>query len=448
MPANIQAASKKHVLEFTPSGTRLGGGVGMDRKIERPRFTPKRIALGGVALLLGGLFGYALLADFGERKLNVERERLTISTVEFGPFQDYILVRGTVLPRHTVYLDALESGQVEQVFVEEGASVAGGDPLLHLANTDLELTVLQQEAELERSREALRNGRLTMEQDLLRSRKELMEIEYRLAVDKRNFERYESLSEEDLTAILSRQEYERLRDEYQYSVRRMALIQETQTQDSLLAASKVVQLVSAVERMERNLEIVRRRLDNLTVQAPVAGQLTMLEAEVGESKSSGERLGQIDMINGFKVRVAIDEHYIGRVGRGQRGQFDSDDESYSLVIRKVYPEVREGRFEVDLVFEGEAPEGIRRGQTLHIRLELGDLDEAVQVARGGFYQATGGHWAYVLDASGDRATRRSIALGRQNPRVYEVLEGLEPGEQVITSSYETFGEDMDVLVLR
>ena len=160
------------------------------------------------------------------------------------------------------------------------------------------------------------------------------------------------------------------------------------------------------------------------------------------------RLGQIDMIDGFKVRAAIDEHYIDRVGRGQRGQFDNGDESYSLVIRRVYPEVKEGRFKVDLVFEGEAPEGIRRGQTLHIRLELGDLDEAVQVARGGFYQATGGHWAYVLDASGDRATRRSIALGRQNPRVYEVLEGLEPGEQVITSSYETFGEDMDVLVLR
>ena len=448
MPANIQVFSKKNEPESSPDGTRLGGGVGMDRKIEKPRFTPKRIGVGVAALLLAGLFGYLLLADFGVRKLNVERDRLTISTVALGPFQEYIPVRGTVLPLHTVYLDALERGQVEQVFVEEGASVAEGDPLLRLANPDLELTVLQQEADLERSREALRNGRLTMEQELLRSRKSLMEIEYQLAINKRNFERYESLSAEDLTAILSRQEYERLRDEYQYSVRRMALTRETQTQDSLLATSKVVQLVSAVERMERNLEIVRGRLDNLTVRAPVAGQLTMLKAEVGESKGTGVRLGQIDMIDGFKVRAAIDEHYIGRVGRGQRGQFDNDDESYSLVIRRVYPEVREGRFQVDLVFEGEAPEGIRRGQTLHIRLELGDLDEAVQVARGGFYQATGGHWAYVLDASGDRATRRSIALGRQNPRVYEVLEGLEPGEQVITSSYETFGEDMDVLVLR
>ena len=215
MPANIQVLSKDRTSEPTSGSTRLGGGVGMDRKIEKPRFTAKRIAIGAATLLLAGLFGYALLADFGVRKLNVERERLTISTVEFGPFQEYIPVRGTVLPLNTVYLDALERGQVEQVFVEEGASVAEGDPLLRLANPDLELTVLRQEAELERSREALRDGRLTMEQELLRSRKALMEIEYQLAVNKRNFERYESLSAEDLTAILSRQEYERLRDEYQ-----------------------------------------------------------------------------------------------------------------------------------------------------------------------------------------------------------------------------------------
>lgn len=423
-------------------------GAGMDRKLEKPRFSPKRIALGAGVLLFGGLCGYALLADFGVRKLNVQRDRLTISTVEFGPFQEYIPVRGTILPLRTVYLDALERGQVEQVFAEEGASVAAGDPLLRLANPDLELNVLQQEAELERSREELRNGRLTMQQERLRARKALLEIEYQLAINKRNFERYENLSAKDLTAILSRQEYERLRDEYQYSVRRMALTQQTQTQDSLLAASKVVQLVSAVERMERNLQIVRGRLDNLTVRAPVSGQLTMLAAEVGESKGTGVRLGQIDRIDGFKVRAVIDEHYIDRVGRGQRGQFNSGDAPYRLVIHKIYPEVKEGRFAVDLVFEGRAPEGIRRGQTLHIRLELGDLAETVQVARGGFYQATGGHWAYVLDAAGERATRRSIALGRQNPRVYEVLEGLEPGEQVITSSYETLGENMDVLVLR
>ena len=450
MPANIKVFPKSKVepAESDPGSTRPGGGLGMDRRIEKRRFTPRRIALGAAVLLLAGLCGYALLADFGVRKLNVQRDRLTLSAVELAPFLEYIPVRGTVLPLRTVYLDALESGQVVQVFAEEGAQVAAGDPLLRLANPDLELTILQQEAGLERSREALLNGRLTMEQKLLASRKGLMEIEYRLAVDKRNFERYQDLPAEDLAAIMSRQEYERLRDEYEYSARRMALTRQTLTQDSLLAASKVAQLVSAVERTGRDLQIVRRRLDNLTVRAPVAGQLTTLEAEVGESKGTGVRFGQIDMTGGFKVRAAIDEHYIGRVGRGQRGSFDSGGETYGLVIRKVYPEVREGRFEVDLVFEGEAPEAIRRGQSLHVRLELGNLEEAVQVARGGFYQSTGGHWAYVLDASGEQATRRPISLGRQNPRVYEVLEGLEPGEQVITSSYESFGQNMDVLVLR
>ncbi len=449
MPANNRIFPGERAGPFeSPGSTRPGGGLGMDRRIEKRRFTTRRVALGASLLLLAGLCGYALLADFGVRRLNVQRERLTLSAVESGPFKEYIPVRGTVLPLHTVYLDALESGQVVQVFVEEGALVVEGDPLLRLANPDLELTTLQQEAEQERSREALLNGRLTMEQNLLASRKALMEIEYRLAVDKRNFERYRDLPAEDLAAIMSRQEYERLRDEYEYSARRMALTRETLTQDSLLAASRVAQLVSAVERTERDLAIVRRQLDNLTVRAPAAGQLTTLEAEIGESKEAGVRLGQIDMTEGFKVRATIDEHYIGRVGRGQRGSFDSGGETYGLSIRKVYPEVREGGFEVDLLFEGEAPGGIRRGQTLLVRLELGNLEEAVQVARGGFYQSTGGHWAYVLDASGDRAARRSIRLGRQNPRVYEVLEGLEPGERVITSSYESFGENIDVLVLR
>ena len=420
----------------------------MDRKIEKRRFSPKSIGLGVAALLLVGLGGYALVAGFGVRKLNVRLDRVTLSTVEIGPFLEYISVRGTVLPLRTVYLDALESGQVVHVLAEEGTPVSEGDPLLRLANPDLELTILQQEAKLEHSKEALINGRLTMEQNLLASRKALMEIEYRLAVDQRNFERYQNLPPEDLAAIMSRQEYERLRDEYEYSARRMALTRETQAQDSLLAANKVTQLVSAVERTGRDLEIIRGRLDNLTVRAPVAGQLTTLEAEVGESKPAGVRLGQIDLTGGFKVRAAIDEHFIDRVGRGQRGSFDSGGETYGLVIHKVYPEVKEGRFEVDLVFRENAPEGIRRGQTLHVRLELGNLEEAVQVARGGFYQSTGGHWAYVVDASGDQATRRSIRLGRQNPRVYEVLEGLEPGEQVITSSYESFGENIDVLVLR
>ena len=425
-----------------------GSGAAMDRKIRRRKWPPRRIAGAAAATLFVVFAAWGLLKDSGVRKLNVDRDRLTISEVVHGPFQEYTPVRGTVLPIRTVYLDALESGQVQRLFVEEGTNVAEGDPLLRLANPELELHVLQQESELERKIEELRSNRLSMEQDLLGSRQRLMEIEYRAQIDRRNFERYASLSQEDLAAIMPLQDYEKLRDNYQFNARKLDLTRETHRQDSLLAVDRVVQARAAVGRMERNLEIIRRRLDDLTVRAPVSGQLTSLVAEIGESKGSGTRLGHIDILDGFKVRADIDEHYIARVDRGQSGQFDHDGSPLGLVIRKVYPEVEEGRFKVDLVFDGEAPEGIRRGQTLQIRLELGDLEEATQVARGGFYQATGGHWAYVLEPSGDRAGKRAIRLGRQNPKVYEVLEGLRPGERVITSGYESFGEDMDVLVLK
>ncbi len=450
MPATIQQLPMDRSVSDEPTSTnvRPGGGAGMDRKIPRRRFPPRRIAVFTAALLFVGLSGYGLLKDSGVRKLNVERDKLTISRVEFGPFLEYTPVRGSVLPIRTIYLDALVSGQVQRVFVEEGATVAEGDPLLRLANPELELQVLQQEAELDRRREDLANGRLTLQQDLLRSRQSMMEIEFSLAIDKRNFERYSTLSKQDLAAVMPLQDYEKLRDNFDFNERKLALTRETHAQDSLLSIARVEQLAAAVVRMQRNLEIIRKRLENLTLRAPVAGQLTTLDAEIGESKGSGERLGQIDIVDDFKVRAGIDEHYITRVNREQRGEFDIGDETYTLVVRKVYPEVLQGRFEVDLVFEGESPTDIRRGQTLHIRLELGDLEEAAQVARGGFYQTTGGHWAYVLDETGDRATRREIKLGRQNPRVYEVLSGLQSGERVITSSYENFGENMDVLVLR
>ena len=454
MPATIRIPHVSPLVDVTrPGGAEsppgsTGSGAAMDRKIRRRRWPPRRIAGAAAAALFAAFAAWGFLKDSGVRKLNVDRDRVTISEVVHGPFQEYTPVRGTVLPIRTVYLDALESGQVQLVFVEEGTHVAEGDPLLRVANPELELHVLQQESELQRRIEELHSGRLTMEQNLLSSRQRLMEIEYKAQIDRRNFERYASLSQEDLAAIMPLQDYEKLRDNYQFNTRKLDLTRETHRQDSLLAVDRVVQARSAVERMERNLEIIRRRLDGLTVRAPVSGQLTALDAEIGESKGSGTRLGKIDILDGFKVRAAIDEHYIARVDRGQRGRFDHDGRPLGLVIRKVYPEVQEGRFEVDLIFEDEAPAGIRRGQTLHIRLELGDLDQATQVARGGFYQATGGHWAYVLEPSGDRAVKRDIRLGRQNPKVYEVLEGLHPGERVITSGYEGFGEDMDVLVLK
>lgn len=418
----------------------------MDRPIKRRKW-PKRVATGAAVALFVGASAYALLKDSGVRKLRVERDKLTISTVELGPFQEYTSVRGTVLPIYTVYLDAVEGGRVDTLYLEEGATVARGEAILGLANPQTEILVLNQEAELAHRIEELRSGQLTVAQNRLRSRQELMEMQYLLRTQERKYERYSSLSERDRLAMMARQEWEKIEDEYEYARQKLLFTQERHQQDSLLAAAQVRQLEASVETMERNLAAVRQRLDNLTVRAPVAGQLTALDAVLGEGIGQGTRLGKIDVLEGFKVRAAIDEYYISRIARGQRGEFDQAGERYGLRIRKVYPEVEAGRFEVDLDFAGQAPEGLRRGQTVHVRLELGDLEEAVQVERGGFYQATGGNWAYVLTGGGERAVRRSIRLGRQNPKVYEVLDGLEPGDRVITSSYDNFGEGMDVLVL-
>ena len=421
---------------------------GMDRKIEKRKWPPKKIAWLAAAVLFVGLSAYGLLKDRGLRKLNVEAERLTISRVEFGPFQEFTPVRGKVLPILTVYLDAQEGGRVEEIHLEEGALVDEGDAIVRLENPDLQLHVMGQEAELERRLEELNKGRLEMEQDRLSSRREVLDMEHKLQIDKRNYDRYATLEENVLTAIIAKQKFEELRDEYEMSRRRKELMEVTHVQDSLLAVARTTQLEAALERMKKNIEIVRSRLENLTVRAPVVGQLTALDAEIGETKIKGTRLGQVDVLDGFKVRAKIDEHYISRIDRGQHGSFEYDSKPQGLVVHRVYPEVEDGSFEVDLLFESEAPAGIRRGQTLHIRLELGDLDEALQVSRGGFYQSTGGNWAFVLDKSGSMAVRRKIRLGRQNVQVYEVLEGLRPGDRVVTSSYENFGKEMDALVLR
>jgi len=419
----------------------------MDRQIKKKKWPPRRIA-GLVAIVLFvGLSAYAFLKDSGVRKLYVERDKLTISTVERGLFQEYTPVRGTVLPITTVYLDAQVGGRVDSLMVEEGTMLVRGDAILRLTNPDLELQVLNQEAELANRMEDLRSGELTMEQNLLGSRQALMEIEYRLRTEQRKYERYASLSESDRLAMMARQEWEEIEDDYGFTKQKRQLTLERHQQDSLLAATQVRRLRASVETTDKNLLVVRRRLDNLTLRAPISGQLTALNVDLGESIGRGMRLGHIDVLTSYKVRAAIDEYYITRVARGQKGEFDQADTPYELAIRRVYPEVRDGRFEVDLEFVGEPPPGVRRGQTVHIRLELGDLEEAVQVARGGFYQTTGGNWAYVLDEGGGVAAKRPIKLGRQNPRVYEVLEGLSPGDRVVTSSYENFGDNMDVLVL-
>jgi HlyD family secretion protein len=373
----------------------------------------------------------------------VEQDKLTIATVRQDEFQEFIPVTGNVLPMKTVYLDAIEGGQVERKFLEEGAVVKAGDTLLKLSNTNLLLDIMQRESQLFEHINNLRNTRLAMEQNKLSLRSQLLELDYRLAQLKENFSRNKKLVEKDL---ISKEEFEKTKFEYEYLLKKRDLTLDTYHQDSLYRVAQIQQLENSAQRMQANLSVVKQKLDNLTLRAPVAGQLSTLNAEIGELKTSGMRLGQVDILEGSKVRAGIDEHYIARIFPGQMAQTTIDGKDFALVVKKVFPQVREGKFEVDMEFAGNLPQDIRRGQSLQIRLELGNQTKAVLVPRGGFYQRTGGNWIYVVDRSGDFATRRSIRLGRQNPENFEVMEGLQPGEKVITSSYEGY-DDIDKIVL-
>ena len=416
----------------------------MDRKIEKKKWPPKRIAGFAAVGLFVILVLYFFIFRLSKSTLNVKTERITISTVTRGPFQEFIPIMGNVLPINTFYLNAVEGGRVEEIYLEAGTFVKKGDGILRLANTNLLLDIMWREAELFQQSNNLRNTRLSMEQYRLGLNQELAEIENQLQQQKRTYERYKELVKDNL---ISKHEFELAKDQYGYLIKRRELTIESQKNDLEFRQGQIDALEASLKRMQNNLAIVKQKQENLTIRAPVSGHLTALDAEIGQSKSPGQPLGQIDVLEGFRVRAAIDEHYIARVETGRKGEFDFAGESYGLIVKKIYPEVKDRRFEVDMEFVDRGPEDITRGQTLHIRLELGDISEAILLPRGGFYQTTGGNWAYVVEGSENIATKRKIKIGRQNPQVFEVLEGLGPGDRVITSSYESFG-NMDRLVLK
>ena len=416
----------------------------MDRKIEKKAWPPRKIATVAAGVLFAIFVVYNLVFADRSSRLNVETERITVSEVTEGPFQEYIPEQGTVVPIRTVFLDATEGGKVDTVYREAGSVVKEGDLILRLVNTALLIQISNQDAMVVEQRNLLTNTRFNFDQNRTQTRQLLIDREYQIRRLERVYQRQKKLYEDNL---ISREEYEQSEDDFRFEARRQRLSQESFKRDSVFQKIQLQQLGTSLDRLEQNLSIARRRLDDLNIRAPIGGQLTSLNAEIGEAKSQGQRLGQIDIIDQFKVQVAIDEHYISRISLGQKGRFDFGGRSYELVAKKIYPEVTNGRFEVDMEFVGSAPNGIRRGQTLRIRLELGGLSDAVMLAKGGFYQKSGGNWAYVVDPSGDFATKRTIRLGRQNTQVYEVLDGLSPGEQVITSTYDHFG-DIDKLILR
>jgi HlyD family secretion protein len=405
----------------------------MDRALEKKLVTPARLAWAGGLVMLLGLTAYAYV-DIGlNRALGVTPERLTFATVSRGAFREYIPVSGNVVPRTTVYLDAVEGGQVTHVYAEAGASVEAGEPLARLKNTNLQLEVIGREAQLTEQLNNLSSTSLSFEQNRLRHRRELIELEYRIERLARHLAQRRPLVGSGGT---TQGELEDLEAELELSRALRDAVLDAQRVDAEFQATQVRALREAIDAMNLNLGIARENLDNLVISAPIAGQLTLLEANVGESKARGERIGQIDEVGAFKVSAFIDEFYLPRVSLGQIATLELAGREHDLEVAKIYPNVRNRQFEVDLSFRGEPPEPLRRGQTVRMRLDVGEPAESLVVANGAFYDDTGGRWVFVVDAAGGRAVRRDVRFGRRNPEGIEVLDGLREGERIVTSSYD------------
>lgn len=415
----------------------------MDRKIQKKKWTVKKVMIWGVLPVIFIGFLISIYSGSKQRRLNVNRERITLAKVTEGDFQEYIPVRGSVLPINTLYLDSPEGGQVLEVFVEEGVNVKQGQPLLRLENKELELLVRNQEETANIEINRLDEMRLNEQQASLQHRQSINRMDFEIEGFKRSYERRAALWDDGLVPEL---EYINSRAEYEFSQKRKELMIESHAQEDELMRLQIERQEAIAKRREQDLELIRSRLDTLILNAPVTGQLTSFDAEVGESKSKGQRLGMIDVLDRLKVQATTDEHYLPRLAQHLRGSFILSDVEYELTVKKIYPEIEDGSVVFDMDFPSTIPANLRRGQTLHIRLELGESDRAVLVSRGGFYQTTGGNWIYVVDEAKSTATRRPIRLGRQNVEMFEVLDGLQPGETVITSSYENY-EDMDVLII-
>jgi HlyD family secretion protein len=353
-------------------------------------------------------------------------------------------VIGTVQPQTSIYLDALEGGRVEEKFVEDGALMKKGQAILRLSNTDLELSLANQETQVFNVLTQMQIAKNNADQNSINRQNQLAEVENALKEAQRVHEVNKKLFEQK---VIAEQEFTSGKNLYEYQLRRKQLAVDIMKKDELSMKQQLDQMTESYSRMKNTLALMRKKVGDLVVRAPTDGQLTSLDAEIGESKNKGQRLGQLDAVGGFKVRVPIDEHYISRIFPGQKGEFTLGNQVYNLEIRKVYSQVAAGRFQVDMLFSGKVPEGIRRGQTLQIRLALSDETQALLLPRGGFYQQTGGNWIFKLNQKESVAYKTEIQLGRQSPECYEVLQGLKPGDKVITNSYENYG-DIQELVLK
>ncbi len=416
----------------------------MDRVIEKKKWSTKRLltiaGVVGIIVLIAG----AYYATSGKSRLNVDTERITISEVKKGPYKDAIPVNGVVLPITTIYLDATEGGRVEYKYVEDGAIMKKDQPILRLSNTDLELNLVNQQTSVYNLLTQMQISRNAAQQNTINKLTQLTDVDNQLKEADRVYKLNKHLFEQK---VIGAQEFKKSENDYNYQVEKLKLAQQILKQDSISTNQQLNQAKQSFEGSQNALNVMRKKVGDLIVRAPVDGQLTSLDAEVGQSKRQGERLGQIDVLSGFKVRVDVDEHYLSRIYTGLTGVFTFANKDYKLKIKKIFSQITSGRFQVDMEFVGEVPQGIRRGQTLQITLALSDETVAILVPKGGFYQQSGGNYIFKVSENGKMAYKTDIQLGRQNTEYYEVLSGLKPGDKVITSSYENYG-NMQELVLK
>lgn len=413
----------------------------MDRIIEKKKglalvFSKKALPY-WFGVFMAAFILYLVFRD-DSSTLRVNADTLTISEVTSGEFNDYIRLSGQVQPMTTVQLSPRESGIVEQIVIEEGASVKAGDVIIILSNDDLDLEILNSEANLAEKENALRNTMIQMEQEKMLLKLNIVELKTEVARKGRALESQKRLFDDGL---IGKEEYMRSEEDYLLYCKKLEVNMAKAEQDSIYRSVQIQQMQESLNNMKLNMERIRLRKENLAVKAPIDGELGLLDVVLGQSVSSGMKIGQINDMDNYKIEVLIDEHYIDRVNPGLTATFERQNETYGATIRKVYPEVRAGKFQADFKFSEEQPANIRTGQTYYLNLQLGQSESAVLIPRGTFYQKTGGKWIYVVSPDGGKAVKREIRIGRQNPQYYEVLEGLEPGEKVITSGYDNFGDN-------
>lgn len=413
----------------------------MDKIIEPKKgwarvFCKKALPYWGISILI--ILIASMLLRNNVSTMRVNTETITISEVKSGLFNDYVRVTGQVLPMTTMQISPLETGVVKEIYIEEGAKVKAGDPILLLSNENLNLQILNAEADLAEKDNMLRNTLISMEQQKLTNQQDILQLE----IDVRRYLRtYKSQKQLYADNLISKEDYLRAEEDYSLAKDRLNLVKYRAVQDSLYRSIEVKQMQESLDNMRLHMMMIRKRKDNLLVKAPINGELGLLDVVLGQSVAEGSKIGQINNLSSYKIEAQFDEHYIDRITTGLEADFERQNENFRAVIRKVYPEVRDGKFKADFKFSGEQPDNIRSGQTYYMNLQLGQPEKAILIPRGSFYQNTGGQWIYVISKNGKEAYKREIRIGRQNPQYYEVVDGLKPGDKVITSSYDNFGNN-------